>query len=259
MAPLAHLPSVGTWMLPLRPERSLPAAAGAERRQVFDLGFVTAADCHYEGDGLLLPGSASALRDAADERSLSTPRSQMSTASLQQRAAGAVAVVSGAAQQSVDVFCGKWQACDDLATQALFKSEAYLASQADAISQVASEKTEQVSKVVTGRAQRGYSFAVEKTRPVKRAAGYAKEKLDDVAEAISDRTAAGFHASGKRVELMSDKVTDAMGVMAGKAEDLTATMASKAQRGINFMASKTSAVKQSAKVPGWATRVRGGA
>lgn len=239
----AHLPSVGTWLLPPRlPVRQEAAVVVDEDEEMLE-------DTMWD------------VRVAEEEPYM--PMSARVTLGMQRKVTGAVSTVVGAAQFGADVFCEKWQATDDAATRALFASEEYLSKKADMISEVASEKRDRVQKAgnaVTERARQGYAFALDKTRPIRQAADYAKEKFEAVSEAIHDKTAARVHAGGKSAEKVADKITHGCGVVACKAEDLSASMAAKAHRGMSFITAKTAVVTQSSKVAvvaGWAGRASG--
>lgn len=250
--PFAHLPSVGTWLLPLRrPVR--------EQAPPFEaLEVVEFVRCRSVDDGCLPEDW-----ECADDREFRSRAAQMSArvhgavASVNGAVNGAMGRVVGAAEFGANVFCEKWQATDDAATRVFFASEEFLSKKAEVMSEVASEKSDRVKTAVTERARQGYAFAADKTRPIRQAAGYAKEKLEAASEAIHDKTAAGVHAGGKSAEKAADRFTQGCGYVAGKAEDLSVSMAAKAHRGINFLSAKTAAVKQGAKMASWATRASG--
>lgn len=254
--PFAHLPSVGTWMhrLPRQDEEAMESEM-ALLRQTDSAACLTTCDESSENER------------GAEEEEPQTPRS-LASELFQKKVAGALASVIGvaqhgagrvvgAAESGADAVCQKWQATDDVATKALHASEEFLSRKSSAISEVATEKKDFVQKTVTGKARQGYAFAVEKTQPIRQAAGYAKDKLENVTDVIHDKTSAHVQAGGEAAERVSNKIADGIGMISGKAEDLTATMAAKANDGIRLISAKTAAVKQTSKAAMWATRASG--
>jgi len=250
--PFAHLPSVGTWLLP-------PRRPVREQAPPFEaLEEVDFIKCRSVNDGCI-----SEDWDCADDRESLSRAAQMSArvhgavASVNGAVNGAVGRVVGAAEFGANVFCEKWQATDDAATRVFFASEEFISKRAEVISEVASEKSDRVKTAVTERARQGYAFAADKTRPIRQAAGYAKEKLEAASEAIHDKTAAGVHAGGKSAEKAADRFSQGCGYVAGKAENLSVSMAAKASRGMNLLSAKTAVVKQGTKMASWTTRASG--
>lgn len=253
--PFAHLPSVGTWMhrLPRQDEEAMESEKDLLRQT--DSEAWTTCDESSENER------------GAEEEEPQTPRS-LASEMFQKKVASAFASVIGVAQHGAgrvvgaaeigaDTVCQKWQATDDAATKALHASEEFLSRKSSAISEVATEKKDFVQKTVTGKARQGYAFAVEKTQPIRQAAGYAKDKLENVTDIIHDKTSAHVQAGGEAAERVSNKIADGIGMISGKAEDLTATMAAKANDGIRLLSAKTAAVKQTSKAAMWATRASG--
>jgi len=256
--PFAQLPSVGTWMqlrLPRQDEEAMESEQDLLRQ-------TDSAACSTTCDE-----ESSENERGAEEEEPWTPRS-VASEYVQKKVATAFASVIGVAQHGAgrvvgaaeigaDAVCQKWQATDDVATKALHASEEFLSRKSSAISEVATEKKDFVQKTVTGKARQGYAFAVEKTQPIRHAAGYAKDKLENVTDIIHDKTSAHVQAGGEAAERVSNKIADGIGMISGKAEDLTVTMAAKANDGIRLLSAKTAAVKQTSKAAMWATRASG--